>query len=174
MPETRGRRPVLDEETPAVMGEHPLDEVLAETRIVQATVLLDGEEGEPVGEHAREHAPADALGGTALAVDPHAEEPARRRALLEDVAVEPLRGELVESLVAPRPHLVGVIDRAVAAHEPRVLDVTDQPDRRPGDGHPDLDLRAHGDPCHPAAEGLDQEPVPAVAPRGTHVLAEQT
>jgi hypothetical protein len=70
------------------VGKHPLDEVVAEARIGEPALFLDGQVRIRVDECCSEHSAAAAIRRAVTVVDLHPLQPTARRVLLEDEARE--------------------------------------------------------------------------------------
>ena len=153
------QRPV-QQRRPPLIDEHALDEVAAQTGVVQASLLLNRQRGETLRQRVGEEAASRAGGGaSARGVDLHTEEAATRGVLREHVAVQPQTGQLVDATRRPRTHRIGVVRIGVhAPHAERAVDVNEahRLARRP---HPHLGLRADGRPRNVRRKRLYQEVV---------------
>src|SRR5207247_11136569 len=107
-----------------------------------------------------------------LAVDGHAEEAARGRAALEDVAAEAERLQLAGLRRGVPAHPLGEVVAGGLDHEARRPRGSDEADRGPRDGEADFDLGAHRDPLDEWAESLREERVRLVAGAIAERLAE--
>jgi steroid 5-alpha reductase family enzyme len=145
-------------------GEQPLHERLTQSRVVQPSFVLHGQQ------RVRRHDPPGVQAGPGRAgrvpagpVPRDAPHPAARRLGLEHVPVN-RRGQR-QGRHGPR------VVRGPAPVDQAALGV--QPDRLPRGAEPDLDLRAVRHPVHVGAELVGQEAVPLVAAVEPHFRAEQ-
>jgi hypothetical protein len=127
----------------AAVCEQLLDEVLAQPRVAQTTILFDGEQRQRVDERACEQAAAVAIRGAALArgQDPHALHTATRGVLLEHVTREVELGDAVRRVCA---HLRGVVRSRSRFAQRDAVARAHQPHRGARDTEADLHLRADG------------------------------
>src|SRR6266540_2082914 len=158
----------------APVRTHPLEEAPQDRRIVEAVLLLDGEEWHPRGENAHEQ--PDALGPrgpAARLMDADAPEAARGRVLLRHPSVEIEALQLADAGFREAEHRAGVIVPAPLAEEARRRRIPDEPDGLARHAHPDLHLRADGHPLDGSTEHVHDESVPLVRAVPADLLAEQ-
>jgi hypothetical protein len=145
-------------------GEHPLDERLAQRRVVQAALVFDGQQRicrhQPLGVHAF----APAVGGPpGLRVTGDSTDAAARRLRLEDVAVQIRRQR-------QRRHRIGVVGSATAVHQASGVCEPEGFTRRT---QSDLHLGAVRHPVDVRRELVGEEPAAAVPAVVADLLAEQ-
>jgi len=157
---------------PVRVGEHALDEARAECAVAETPLLLDGQEGQPLHERAREEAGA-APAGPAAAVHAHALHAAAGRVLLEDVADEIQARELGGARPGEARHRAGQVPAAVRGHQARSRRIALEADRLARDAETELHLGADGHPLDEAAERLGEERVALVAAVVAHLVAEE-
>ena len=106
-----GGPPTGEEVAHPGVPEDPVDEVLAQARVVQPALLLDRQPGHGVDERLGEYAPPRPRWPLDAFV-PHADafEAAARRALFEHEAREAPLTQLADDRGRPAPHGIGVID----------------------------------------------------------------
>ena len=163
----------LHERAPPVAGEHALDEVLADPRVVEAPLVLHGDEGEALREGAREDADPAAGGVPLLVVDLHAAEARAGRARLEHEAAEVLRVQLRRALPGPGFHARGEVDAAADREQARGGGVADEAHGLAGYAQAALHLGAHRHPADEAAQHVTEVAVELVPPVVAHVVAEE-
>jgi len=163
----------LEQIAQAAVGEHALDEVLAQRRIVQPPLFLDRQPGHGFEQRLGEESAAVAHGRSAGAVHPYALHPTARRVLLQHVAAEILLLELLDAAPDVGSHRPGVVAAGLVLEHAEVFSVPHQPHGRPRHAHSHLELRADGQPLDEAPELGHQEVITLVASVPAHGLAEQ-
>jgi hypothetical protein len=158
---------------PPAASEHPLDEVLADTRVVQSPLVLYGQEGEALDEGAGEDADPAARGTALLIVDPHTVQARARRAALEHEAAQILRLQGRRSLPRPRLHARGEVDSAARREEARGRGIAHQAHGLARHTQAALHLGAHRNPSHEASQHVVQVGVELVAAIVAHVGAKK-
>ena len=171
--QVRGGPVALQELTHSRVSEGALDEALAQARVAQPALLLGGEQRQASQERLREEAASGGGGRAVLVVDLHAFEPARRRALLEHVAVEPGRGDSLRRPARPRAHAFAEVGPTCGIDEADLAVHAGEPDRRARDPQPDLDLGTEWDVANVARELLGEKRIALVAPVEADLLAQQ-
>ena len=167
---------------PAGVAEDPLDEALAQERVVEPPLLLDRQERQPRREHPGEGPGPVAPGRPApRPVDPDPLQAAGGRVLLDHEAGEVEGRELPPPGPRPRPSIASVqsVWLRSATRRGRCGPGGAQParhhqaDRLARHRHADLHLRADRHPLHVRAEEVDAEGIALVAAVVADVLAEE-
>lgn len=158
---------------PPPVNEDPLDEVLPEERIVQAAVLLDGEQRKTFHESPGEDPHPLLHGHAGVSVNLHRGHPGAGGSALEDEAAQILGGERLQPFFRPGEHPVRVVDAGPDRNQTGVLRIPDEAHRLAGDGETVLHLRADGDPFKPAAKGVGDVTVVLMAAVVTDILPQQ-
>jgi len=137
---------------PARDDEEPLDEALAQQRVVQAPLVLDRQQREALHERAREDAGAG-VGGDAAAgrIDLDLPHPGAGRAALEDEAAQVLASS-ASSRRDAHARIPSVWSARCAPSRAAGLGGADQAQRLARDRQPVLDLRADRHPLDERAE----------------------
>ena len=161
----RTNRPAAAEQrAQPLIGEHALDEVLAQRRIVQAPFLFDRQIRHRADERLGEQ-PAARAGDPAIVVHTDALESAAGRILLQDVAGEIRRLQLAHarrrrtsSSARSNPCDSSRPAGAPACASDRcAVAARDEMDRLTRRAHAHFDLRTHRHPLDEAAEGRDEK-----------------
>jgi oligopeptide/dipeptide ABC transporter ATP-binding protein len=158
---------------PAPHGEHALDEVVPQGRIVEPFFLFDRKKREALHDEAGEEPGPPPAGGALCVEDLDPPNPAARRAALEDEAGQVFGREPGDPAPRPPEHRPGEVDPVLPCHEPRRIPRAGEPERLPGHGHPAFDLRAYRDELDVRPEGVPEERVEFVAPVVADALAEE-
>src|SRR6187399_2939556 len=118
--EITGSPPAAEEPTHTLIREYPLDEVFAQRRIVEASLVLDWEVRQPLQQRLRKEAPA----GPRLrrsAIHAHARQPATRRVFLEDVTGEIGGHQVAYPTTRVTSHVLGPVSAAGDADQTHAL-----------------------------------------------------
>ena len=167
-------RPLRSEEPPEpFVGKDALDEVVAQLRIREATLLLDGKVQESFDERCGEQAPSRWLGRACLTVHEHTVHAARRRVLLQDVAAQVLVAQFVHTPLGVALHRGGVIGVAGGRPETDLSSALLEPDGLARRRHPHLDLRTDRHPLNVMTEDVREPGVAFVTSVETDRRAEQ-
>lgn len=154
-------------------NEDPFDEVLPEERIVQAAVLLDGEQRKTFHKRPGEDPHPLLHGHAGVSVNLHRGHPGTGRSALEDESAQILGGERLQTFVRPGEHPVRVVDAGPDRDQTGVLRIPEEAHRLAGDGEAVFHLRADGDPLEPAAEGVGDVAVVLMAAVVADILPQQ-
>jgi hypothetical protein len=119
--EIAGTRAAREKVAPPGGGEDALDEIFADPGIAEPSFLLDRQQGKTLGQRARIGAGAVGVGHPLAVVHPNAEETARGRAALEDVAVKVQRFELRHTRAGVAAHLCRQVLATFLDEEPRPI-----------------------------------------------------
>jgi len=158
-----------------MVREHPLDEVLAQIRIVQPTLLFDRQIGQAADQRLGEQAAPIAHRHPRASIDAHPFHPATRRILLQHVAREIFALQRCRAAPGIRIHRFGQVGAAFVRDHPRRAALpADQPQALARDGEADIDLGADRDELDEAAERAGQEIAALVAAVEAHLLPQQT
>ncbi len=157
---------------PAAVGEHALDEVLPQPRVVEPALLLHRQVGPGGHQRGGVQPPPLAAGRPGMAVHPHPLHPAARRAALEDVA-----GDLLQLRGHAAPVVAegggGIHLRRVPAHRARRGGVPLQAQRGARHAQAHRNLGADRDELEPVAQRVGHEGVALVVAVPAHRLPQQ-
>ena len=170
----RGQRPRGLAGAPAVEDEDPPDEVLAQGRIVQAPLVLDGQQRVPRHDGRREESGAGAVRHALGVVDLDAPHAGAWRTALEDETAQIQGVQLRHGVFDPRLHLPRHIAPRAGGDEPnRAVRLTFKVHRLARHGQAAGDLGTEGHPVDEAPQRTAQERIELVLSVVAHLLAEQ-
>src|SRR5262245_65329041 len=127
----------------AVVGEHPLDPLLAQRGFLEPALLLDGEVGEGLEERGSEHAALRPCRRPARAADFDAPHAAARRTALQHVAREPLPRELGDAQLGEAAHVGPQVATRALLDEAERVSLAFEMERGARHAEAELHLRAY-------------------------------
>jgi len=156
-----------------MMSEHALEEISAQTRILEPPFLCHRKVGPPPDEHAGKDADAVSRRAFVLTEDLDPLHSATRGSPFEDEPVEAGLLELINLFTGEALHPLGQIIAGLRFDQPRIVATVDETDRGSRHAEPKLDLRAHRYPFEPPADHIHEIPIVLVTAVISNLGAEE-
>jgi hypothetical protein len=170
-----GRPSAAEQRAHPMVREDSLDEILAQTRVVQPPLFFNRQIGKAAYQRLCEQAAPCAHRHPRAPIDTHPFHPAARRIFLQHVARQILALERRRAPFGIRIHRFGQVSAAFIGNHPhRAIIAADQAQALARDTEADIDFGADRDEFDEIAERAGQEIAPLVAAVEAHLLSQQT